>query len=102
MITHAGPGGRTAEQEHVLYAAATSMDLRELLWTWEPWRPTWELPDMVANVAVLASTIIDLVDAGLVEVYAGPFSGSGAPGGPCIRVGLQVLVFRAANTGSAG
>jgi hypothetical protein len=77
MITNAGPGGRSAEREHVLYAAATRMDLRELLWIWEPWRPTWELPDMLVNVPVLAPTIIELVNAGLVEIYAGPFGGGG-------------------------
>lgn len=66
---------RSIEQQYVLYAAATSSILMELLQHWQPWLPELEWRDMAVHVPRLAQAIVELVDEGLVEVFLGPWDG---------------------------
>ena len=63
------------EQQYVLYAAATSSTLMELLQHWRPWESELEWADMAVHVPRLAKAIVELVEAGWVEVFLGPLDG---------------------------
>lgn len=66
-----GVGDSSIEQQYVLYAAATSSTLIDLLQHWRPWEPELEWPDMAVHVPRLAQAIVELVEAGWVEVFLG-------------------------------
>lgn len=89
-------GSYSTEEQYVLYAAATSMTLWELLWTWEPWRPTYDLPDMLVNVPRLAAAICELTRLGLIEVFAGP-SGDVGESGLVLSCDVAAIVCDANN-----
>lgn len=61
----------SAEQQCVLYAASRAGLLQDLLCDWEP-RLDW--PSRLAHVPRLAQAIIELHNAGLIEVYQTPDS----------------------------
>src|SRR6266545_306403 len=63
---------RSIEQQYVLYAAATSSTLMELLQHWQPWEPELEWADMAVHVPRLAQAIVELADRGLVKVFLEP------------------------------
>ena len=56
----------TSEKKCVLYNAATSSLLQDVLLDWEPESSASEL---VSQIPRLASAVVDLTSAGLVEVY---------------------------------
>lgn len=68
-------GELSIEQQYVLYAAATSSTVMELLRHWRPWEPELEWRDMAVHVPRLAQAIVELVEAGWVEVFLGPPDG---------------------------
>jgi hypothetical protein len=59
------------EHQYVLYAAATSSTLVELLTDWRPWLPDLDWSDMSLEVPVLADAIVELVNQGRVELFYG-------------------------------
>jgi hypothetical protein len=75
MGNHADVSELPTEQQYVLYAAATSSTLMELLQHWQPWEPELEWRDMAVHVPRLAQAIVELVERGLVEVFLGPQDG---------------------------
>jgi hypothetical protein len=75
MGDHAAVGKLSIEQRYVLHAAATSSTLMDLLRHWQPWEPALEWPDLAVHVPRLARAILELVEAGWVEVFLGPQDG---------------------------
>jgi hypothetical protein len=63
------------EQRYVLYAAAMGASVMELLQQWRPWEPKLEWRDLAVHVPRLAQAIVEMVDAGWVEVFLGPPGG---------------------------
>ena len=61
----------SSEQKCVLYAAATSALLQDLLRSWSPGN-SWE--DRMVHVPRLARAVVEMVHADLVEVYLAPSS----------------------------
>ena len=57
------------EQKCVLYAAATSALLQDLLRSWSP-GSSWD--DLMVHVPRLARAVVEMVQADLVEVYLAP------------------------------
>jgi hypothetical protein len=75
MEDHAAVKELSVEQQYVLYAAATSSSLMELRQHWQPWEPGLEWRDPAVQVPRLAQAIVELVEAGWVEVFLGLLGG---------------------------
>src|SRR5262249_22088979 len=68
---HADVSELSMEQQYVLYAAATSSTLMELLQHWQPWEPELEGPELAVHVPPLAQAIVGLVERGWVGALLG-------------------------------